>query len=416
MVEIAVIADDLTGAADTGIQFRPVYANTVLMADMALTGDCTMPRPDVLAIHTRTRAASPEDARRRIAEIAKRLRPLEPRRVYKKVDSCLRGNLGAETDALLQEFELDLSFIAPAFPTMGRTTVHDVHLLHGEPVAESEMGRDPVTPVLNSNLTAIVAGQARLPVGRIDLDILESGTEAVASEVSRLRESGIRHICFDAGKQAHLEIVASLTRDRFPTTLLVGSAGLGLALRTVLSLPPAPEAAIRENLPSGHHLLAFGTASPQARRQIDVMRRTYPMQSSEIAAGDLLDGGPAVDGLLDELTGLMKGGDLVICIALPDAAPDAQMAARLAGQYGKLIAALIVRTRPVTTFLSGGDTAIAVLDSLGAQGIRLEREITPTMACGTAVGGAADGLIFGTKPGAMGNDDAMLEWRRFWDE
>ncbi|MCG8508856.1 MAG: hypothetical protein MI741_06465, partial [Rhodospirillales bacterium] len=119
---------------------------------------------------------------------------------------------------------------------------------------------------------------------------------------------------------------------------------------------------------------------------------------------------------LDELTGLMKGGDLVACISAPDTPPDAEIAARLAGQYGKLIAALIVRTRPVTSFLSGGDTAIAVLDSLETQGLRLAREITPTMACGTAVGGGADGFIFGTKPGAMGNDDAMLEWRRFWDE
>ena len=114
MVEIAVIADDLTGAADTGIQFRPVYADTVLMADTALAADCRMPRPDVLAVHTATRAASPEDARRRIGETAKRLRQLEPRRVYKKVDSCLRGNLGAETEALL-----DLVVQSPAVACNG---------------------------------------------------------------------------------------------------------------------------------------------------------------------------------------------------------------------------------------------------------------------------------------------------------
>ncbi|MCG8511733.1 MAG: four-carbon acid sugar kinase family protein, partial [Rhodospirillales bacterium] len=251
MVEIAVIADDLTGAADTGIQFRPVYADTVLMADTALTVDCRMPRPDVLAVHTGTRAASPEDARRRIGETAKRLRQLEPRRVYKKVDSCLRGNLGAETEALLDLLDLDLSFIAPAFPRMGRTTVHDVHLLHGQPVADSEMGRDPATPVINSHLTGVVTGQTELPVGRVDRDILESGPEAAAAEVFRLREGGVRHVCFDAEDQAHLETIAELAVGRFPKTLLVGSAGLGLALRTVLALPAAPEDRIRVHFDLG---------------------------------------------------------------------------------------------------------------------------------------------------------------------
>jgi len=43
------------------------------------------------------------------------------------MDSCLRGNPGAEAEALMDVLAYDVSFIAPAFPEMGRTTVDGIH-------------------------------------------------------------------------------------------------------------------------------------------------------------------------------------------------------------------------------------------------------------------------------------------------
>ena len=127
MVEIVVIADDLTGAADTGIQFRPLFPQTLLMDCSVPVSDDAFPDAEVLAVYTGTRALPAEVAAQRVYGATRRLLGLQNRRVFKKVDSCLRGNLGAETASLVKVLKLDLAFIAPAFPEMGRTTVNGIH-------------------------------------------------------------------------------------------------------------------------------------------------------------------------------------------------------------------------------------------------------------------------------------------------
>ncbi len=107
---------------------------------------------------------------------------------------------------------------------------------------------------------------------------------------------------------------------------------------------------------------------------------------------------------------------MVVRITPPHGETTARMARRVAGGFGALIAALVARTPPASLFLSGGDTALSVLGRLGARGLKLEREIVPGLVFGTAVGCAFEGLAVGTKPGAFGDDDAILKWREFWNE
>lgn len=409
MLEIAVIADDLTGAADTGIQFRPLFAETLLVADSALGAG---PNAQALAIHTGTRAVSPEKAREKVYSAARNLLGIAPARVYKKVDSCLRGNLGAETDAVVDALNLNLAFIAPAFPQVGRTTVDGIHLVHGEPVAETEMGRDPATPVTQSRLADVIAAQSRLPVGHIGLETIEAGTDAIATAVDALAEKGIVLITFDATHQDHLKSIAGLTLDRFPSTLLVGSAGLGHGLRDCMveagtEMGDYGSPARRP----GHHLIALGTASAQARRQVETLRGEFDLDLIELSAEDLATG---AIGQLASVAARLNETDVIVRIAPPQSEPDREFAGRVALGFGAFIAELLRQSKPASVFLSGGDSAISVLDQLGAKALRLECEISPTLVCGTVVGGEADGLSLGTKPGAMGDDNAMLLWRKFW--
>ena len=46
--------------------------------------------------------------------MAQTLSGLRQKWIYKKVDSCLRGNSGAETDVLLDALRFDAALIAPA--------------------------------------------------------------------------------------------------------------------------------------------------------------------------------------------------------------------------------------------------------------------------------------------------------------
>jgi len=413
MPEIAVIADDLTGAADTGIQFRLLFAEVLLMGDSGLAARPPAPGPEVLAVHTSSRALPAAQARARLRLAAERLTLWRPGRVFKKVDSGLRGNIGAETDALIDTLGLHLSFIAPAFPRAGRVTVDDVHRVHGVPVAESEMGRDPATPVTESRLSRVIAAQSRHAVGHVDLATVAGGDDGLLAAVRRLAEGGVRHVVFDAAEDDHLTRVAHLAMTHFPEALVVGSAGLAQGL---CACRPHRQAKARR-LPTapGHHLVALGTASPRARRQADVLAAAFPyalveMEARHLARIDLVP----EEGDLAEVAERLAMGDVVVRIAPPAGETSARATRRVAGGFGALIAAVVARRPPASLFLSGGDTALSVLGRLGARGLRLDREIAPGLVLGRVTGCAFEGLAVGTKPGAFGDDDALVRWRAFW--
>ncbi len=154
-------------------------------------------------------------------------------------DSCLRGNPGAETEALMDELAYEVSFIAPAFPEMGRTTVNGIHLVHGIPVGQTEISRDPLTPVTESDLCKVIQSQSRYPVGHIPLNLLEGEEAALRDEIERQIRGGIRHIVFDATYREHLDRIARLIFSSSHRILPVGSAGLAAGLGGLL--PPGTD-------------------------------------------------------------------------------------------------------------------------------------------------------------------------------
>ena len=98
--KIVVLADDLTGANDTGVQFaKQGLASLVLISlpDPPLELD-----EDVLIVDTQSRALPPAEAYERVARAVALFKDRGPfQALYKKIDSTLRGNLGSEIDALM---------------------------------------------------------------------------------------------------------------------------------------------------------------------------------------------------------------------------------------------------------------------------------------------------------------------------
>jgi uncharacterized protein YgbK (DUF1537 family) len=117
---------------------------------------------------------------------------------------------------------------------------------------------------------------------------------------------------------------------------------------------------------------------------------------------------------IQQIAGSLRDRDCVLRLEPPRTSLEAADAARTAGALGRFTAAVVAQAPPATLFLSGGDTALAVFEALGAAGMLLETEIAPGLAAGTAVGGNLDGWVVATKPGAFGDDDVMLRWREYW--
>ena len=416
MLEWAVIADDLTGAADTGGQFLPV-CTPVFLADFRKLDAPALRAagPAALAVYTTSRALPAGDARGAAAAAGRAIRRLGPARIYKKVDSALRGNIGSELEGVMEALGLPLSFIAPAFPKQGRVTLDGVHRIHGVPVAEGEMGRDPVTPVTDSSLPRWIGVQAAWPVGHVPLATIERGAEAVAREVERLQAGGVRHVCFDATVPAHLDLVARLALERFPGALLCGSAGL--AQRLVVCLRQdrgfeAPAGLPAVALGDGGLLFVCGSASLSLRAQAERLVESCGLARTTLLTDALVGRVPWPEASVAAAAETLCRGDLVLQVSPFDADATGIAPHEVVSGLARFVEAVVRGARTAGMFLSGGDTALAVMERLEVAALRLEREPAGGLGCGLICGGPLPGRPVFTKAGSFGGPETLVELYR----
>jgi uncharacterized protein YgbK (DUF1537 family) len=426
MESIAIIADDLTGAADTGVQFCSFFDETVLVPYHQLShvleehsGSFSQAR----TIYTNSRALDANAARKRIVAVGRQLSRLQPGWIYKKVDSVLRGNLGAEIETLMDELDYELSFIAPAFPEMGRTTVDDTHKVHGTPVGQTEISRDPVNPVTESRLSLVVAAQSRYPVGHVTLDYLKGDENKLQEEIERQVDCGIRHIAFDTTSRDHLDRIARIVLTSSRRILPVGSAGLAASIGRLLPKRPASNEYGSRVFGTGNHLLVCGTTSEVTRRQIKALIETYPYEEIVFRSDALADRNRR-DFILKEASivqSILFSKNVIIRI---DSQPNdretvkqinrIKVAESVVEGLGFFVASVLKGNKPGFIFVTGGDTADAVLTAVGAKGIRIFGEIVSGMVHGSLIGGIMNNLSFITKAGAFGKKDALVVLHESW--
>src|SRR5687768_12666410 len=132
MLRLLVLADDLTGATDAGMYFAREGVSSVVQTE-PVTSNFSRDQ-QVLVINTETRHFFPEIAAARIAGFAKTAKQLGVKLFFKKTDSTLRGNVGAELAALLETTgEKKMAFV-PALPALGRTTKNGLQFVRGKPL------------------------------------------------------------------------------------------------------------------------------------------------------------------------------------------------------------------------------------------------------------------------------------------
>lgn len=212
-MELLIIADDFTGALDTGVQFAKCGMRTIVTADMG----CDFANTDalVLVVDTESRNAAPEIAYQRAFQIVRRAFDDGIAHIYKKTDSGMRGNIGSELDAMLTAVGGGILPFIPAFPKMKRITREGIQLIDGVPVAESVFGRDPYQPVMHSAVADRIHEQTEIPVWVVPK---ESGDNYKSEE-------GI--LVFDAESDEDLKRIGGTLFANGDMRIFAGCAGLG---------------------------------------------------------------------------------------------------------------------------------------------------------------------------------------------
>lgn len=427
MKKIAIIADDLTGGADTGVQFSSIQDTTFLVPHRSLSLKYlkSLDTSSALSVYTNSRSMSPDRARKRLGMTAHWLLAYTPDWTYKKIDSCLRGNLGAEIEAVMSEMGYTLSFIAPAYPEMGRTTIGDIHRIDGIPLERTEVARDPVTPVTESRLSRIIASQSRFPVDHIALHFLQGTQGRLQAEVDRHVRRGVKHLVFDSASQTDLDRIARMVFTSPKKILPVGSAGLASSLGGFLSSGPASDLKANVSCGRGHRLLVCGTGSEISKRQIDALLAVFEYQTFSLSPDVLAREAPIVacENIVSQIQSKLSQADVVIQIDSSRSnkyrggpARQPEMAKAIVHGLGQLVAVVLAEVQPGLLFLTGGDTADAVLSAVKAKGIRILGEVTAGVVEGTLFGGALDGLPVMTKAGAFGQKETLVALHNIWQK
>lgn len=382
----AVIADDLTGSADTGVQFaRAGYRTAVVFR-----GGSPPENLDAVVFDTDSRTLRPGLAARYAAAAGREARDADL--VYKKFDSTLRGPLAAELSAVLQTTGRGRGIVAPAFPAAGRTTADGVQLVHGVPVHETEMRHSQRTPVKEGHVPTLLAG-ASSSVGVLGVADLED-PEKVGREISRREWTVV-----DARRDADLEALVRAVPD--PGSFLwAGSAGLALALGEVY---PGPRAAPTEPpTPARAVLVVVGSLNAASRTQLDNLVGRYGKVAVPVGPGSA----GSVEKIAAAARSAFSAGPCVVVHSSGKASrgKSGEVMRSLAGAASVLGGEALFDG----LVLTGGSTAVAVSRALGASGIRLRGEEVETgVPAGTLVGPAPYPVV--TKAGGFGGPDTLVD-------
>ena len=393
---VAIVADDLTGAADTAAGFLAAGCTAYVTWDPGAL-DARPCDEDVLAIDTRTRRGPAAGARAETARAVARIRRFDGIRLYKKVDSLLRGFVGEEVGAAVGAWHPgSLAIVAPAFPATGRTTIGGRVHVDGAPLA-----RPPVADVLSA---------AGVRTSAVSLAVVRGG--GLGDCLAACEASGDRAIVCDAESDGDLCAIAEAGVKRGRHVVWVGSGGLARALAShvhVASPRPSAGATAVAATTSGATtvapvLLVVGSASAVARAQVARVAAAGTVLLS-IPASVLRGPGPWSNAVSQIETTLRSGRDLVVTVeAAADTAEDDRVVAALGcllGSSAKLVGGLVV---------TGGETAAALFRAWGISGLRLIDEIEPGVPRSVAEGACA-GLPVVTKAGSFG-DAATLDRAR----
>ncbi len=409
-MKLLVLADDLTGALDTGIQFTAGHANTRVVLDARYPLSKADPSVQVLVIDTESRHLSPENAAGIVQNIVRQAVDLKVPYLYKKTDSALRGNTGAELAAALEASgEHQLHFIS-AFPRAKRTTAGGIQLIDGVPVAESVFGQDPFEPVLHSAVAEILAEQTATAVTSVPLGDMVSEKAGIA--------------VYDAATDDDIRFRAQELKSAGKLKLLAGCAGFAAMLPGMMELSGAKE--VQPQYASSF-LVACGSVNPITIAQLDEAERQGFRRIRITPEQALTPGwfeGPTGEALLAEWADLLKsgkncildtnpapGGETAYDFAKKQALSLEEMRVQIARTMGRIIQMLLARGVQSTLLITGGDTLMGFMQTVGVSEIVPVRElVTGSVLSLVEIGGAIYNII--SKSGGFGEKTLVSDLAR----
>ena len=424
-----IIADDLTGANDTALQFHLRGANTqILLSDevepLNIAGTQTW------AISTESRNITPHEAYEKIKHTTKMfLDVLKPDHFYKKIDSTIRGNIAVETLGMLEVLGWDAAVVIPAFPSEGRVTVGGYHLLKGIPIERTEMARDPHFPVCESHLPTLLKSQ--LPeefheiVASLELSTVMEGAGPIIRKLNELIKCGKKLIVADAVSTTDIEqIVLAIAKSEY-NILPAGTAAAARAFSN-LWFSDMDADQVRKILPELPKFIVSGSATQITASQIERLEQSEEFDENTLVIS--LDLDTVLGGVKEDLvnrvvsnlgdknivmvhtSNLIKNFDGFSDESLRAELTKAELASVITDFLSEL-ARQVIAKKEVILITLGGETSFKCCFEIGATQLQLIDEVAPAIVL--CMDHNARWIV--TKSGNLGGVNTLIDILKYFD-
>lgn len=419
-MKAALIADDLTGANNVGVMLAKEDLATVTVS---YERPSFPSRCEVVTVDTDSRYLAADEARARVIAAGQWAIGQGAEILCNRVDNLLRGNIGAETEGVLQSAGSEsLAIVTPAFPVLGRCIVDGHLMVNGEPVHTNPVAaNDPFAPVTQSYIPDLIGEQFETEIALAGLKDVDAGASHLANRLSAIAASGARIAVVDAWTDSHVATIA---------------AAMAMLDRKPIAVDPGPlsaqylracKSARRGERRASKVILSLGSVTPVSHAQFrhliskrglePVWLDPNAVLSSEAECAD------AIEAAVEEgLSRLVDMAVLAVTTRHIDHAPlDLDERARKSGltphalskrisdALAEATMAIIERSDGTVggCFPSGGDVTASLFKCAETEAIEVYGDVIPLTAHVAFSGGHLDGLRLVTKGGSIGDEDAM---------
>ena len=403
-----VIADDLTGANDTGIHFIAAEGSVGVITD----SDGCLPENDVdtLVVNTNSRMLSEKEAYNKVLRAVEKYSAQGSKdnlEIYKKIDSTLRGNVGAEIDAMIDGAGFDIVCVAPASPRNGRQVLSGLCYVQGQLLENTEIAKDLFTPVVVSDVKEIISSQTDRKVERLNLDLIRHPLEMARTEVLRLSDEGVSIVVADSESIDDLKKIKAIFSNIDMKVLFVGAAGLYHAVSDEsVSLMKKEFPLLRKNF---KFLFVIGSLMETTIRQVDWLRNHCSAGSVTISTKNVLaDSEDEILNVSAEVLSCFAKEDTIVLHTEKNGSDFSINSDKIGFVIGESVRHILESSNIDVVLFSGGDTSMHILQQLKVNYLSLIDEALPGIPVAKArVSGKDKDLLIITKSGSYGDEDAF---------
>lgn len=419
MIKLVIIADDLTGALDTGVQFSKKNMSTIVTTDLNFNFEDICKEADVVVVDTESRHVPAAEAKERVKSILSKFNKKEIRFFYKKTDSTLRGNLGSEIEGFMEGLNInEVSFI-PAFPSGKRTVKDGVLYVNNVKLAETQFAMDILNPVTDSFIPDIIKKQSDINVKLKDIN----------EEFSPLDDKEKHIYIFDSENMENMENIGKVLYNENKLNYTIGNAGFAEVLTHYIKSDTKKEESILED---DRILFVCGSVNITSLKQCkyaekigycsdslkfgNIISEDYKSSDNYITDKEYLK-----EKISNNKKFLLRTSDSedVIKKAIEYTEKNSismeDLTSNIANSTGQLVSDLIREHEIKNLIIFGGDTLMGILKNIGCQYIIPVSEIFPGVVFTRAVGkDTAINVI--TKAGGFGEESIIERINEFLEK